>query len=240
MPTLVPVWVMTIRKMVNIVSLFGVWLPLILGIWRWRSLSKQARIVVVYFAFWAVEAFVDLWIKQNSGDNRFLYHITVFVETWLLGWAYYSSMRVEKLKRWFLPVGIIFSVVAVADAFIWSGLKQLNDYARSAQTVVLLSCCLLYFEQCVREARIQNPWWDFMFLTSVGQTVYYAGSVMSYLVMENVTSYGSLDGIITSLVVDSTYIFAMVLMTLGLWRDGKGHLIQQHGGATARRSAVSN
>jgi succinate dehydrogenase hydrophobic anchor subunit len=221
MLTLVPDWFRMLVKAVSFISLFGVLVPLALGIWRWHGLSKSARIIVVYFAFWAVEAFVDLWIKHQKGSNFFLYHITVFVETWLLGYAYYLSVRSDKLRRWFLPAGLLFSAVALADAFVWSGLDKLNDYARSVQTAGLLACTLLYFEQWVREVRHNNPWWDFMFLLSVGLAVYYAGSVMSYLIMDSAKHDMGLDRNLTALIIDSTYVFAMTMMTLGLWRDGR-------------------
>ncbi|WP_400191887.1 hypothetical protein [Hymenobacter sp. B81] len=220
MPTDFDSWMAAATMVGQWLSSFGVLVPLALGIWRWRSLSGPARAVVWYFAFWTLEAFVDVWSRRVLHTNIYLYHVSVLVETWLLGWAYYRALSSPRLRRWFVPVGLVFTAVAVADATVLSGLDRSNQYARALQVVLMLGCALLYFEQWLHELRVREPWQDFMFLVSVGLSVYYAGSVMSYMVADSQTAANQLMHAL-ALVINLSYLFALVLMTLGLWRDGR-------------------
>lgn len=210
-----PAWLDTIRHLLNYISSFGVLIPLGIGLRRWKFLSLPARIIVGYFGFWALEAFVDRWSRVYLHTNVYLQHVTVLVETWLLGWAYYCTYDLKPIRRLLLPLGGVFTLVALADAFWISGLNQLNTVARSVQVVLMLLLILLYFEQWIREMSLDSPWQNLMFTTSVGLAIYYASSVMSYLSLAT----GGFAGSVMSIVIDSAYTVALVLMTIGLWRD---------------------
>ncbi|GAB3839321.1 hypothetical protein [Hymenobacter jeollabukensis] len=210
-------WLQTTRTVLILVSGFGVWIPLLIGLWRWRSLSLPAKIIVGYFGFWAVEAVVDQWSRKVLHNNIYLYHLSVLVETWLLGWAYYHSYDLKPVRRAMLPVALAFTLLAIADACWIAGLDHLNVVTRAVQVMIMLSLVLLYFEQWVRDMRLDNPWHNLMFLVSVGLAIYYAGSVMSYLLIDDNSS--AVASLIMSVIIDITYIVALGLMTLGLWRE---------------------
>ncbi|UYZ61046.1 hypothetical protein [Hymenobacter latericus] len=219
MPTPIPEWLDILSTLLNRASMFGVLVPAVLGVWRWRSLSKPAHILVWYFAFWSADAFVDMWSRKVLHTNMYLFHVTVLVETWLLGWAYYHALQQPWVKRWLPVVGVAFTLVCLADAFWWSGLHRPNVYARAVQVVLMITLVLLYFEQWLQQLRALNPWYDFMFLVSVAQAIYYAGSVTSYLLKSEKGAAGRW----MSVIIDGTYLAGLVLMTLALWRDGRPH-----------------
>ncbi|RAK65915.1 hypothetical protein [Hymenobacter edaphi] len=202
--------------MLNYISSFGVIIPLAIGLWYWRTLSLPARIIVGYFGFWTVEAVADRLSRTFLHTNMYLYHVSVLVETWLLGWAYYHVYDAKPVRKAMLPVGLLFTLVAVADATVISGLHSLNAVARAVQVALMLAMILIYFEQWMREIRPESPWHNFMFIVSVGLAVYYAGSVMSYLLHP---ANGTLASAIMSVIIDGSYIINLVLMTLGLWRE---------------------
>ncbi|WP_345220970.1 hypothetical protein [Hymenobacter koreensis] len=187
--------------------------------WRWRNLSGPARAVVWYFLFWTIEAFVDTWTRKQHLPNAYLFHISVWVETLLLGWAYHLALRNERLKSWLLLAQAVFTAVAIADATFLSGINQMNRYARVLQVVLMLVYAFAYFEQWVRELRVRSPWNDFMFVVSVGLSVYYTGSVMGYVTLKNDPEFSRLVAYSTAIIINLAYIFAMVLITIGLWRD---------------------
>ena len=211
-----PAWLSTVDHLIFWFGSFGVLVPLVIGLRRWRYLSPAARIIVYYFGFWSVEAFVDQWSRRVLHNNIYLYHVTVLVETLLLGWAYYQVYDLKPIRRIMPWVGAMFTWVAFVDACWLAGLYQLNRVTRAVQVVLMLTMILLYFEQWTREARAVSPWRNLMFMTSVGLAIYYTGSVMSYLLQT-----GALTTIerIMSLCIDSTSSVALVLMTIGLWRD---------------------
>jgi hypothetical protein len=196
-------------------------LPLGLGLMRWRRLSPAARIIVWYFAFWSVEGFLDVWSRAVYNTNGWLFHLSVLVETWLLVWAYLQVLQAPRLRQVLRVALLIFTAVAVADATVLSGLREANPYARAVQVVIMLGCALCYFEQWLHELRARNPWRDFMFTVSVGLTIYYAGSVMGYLLMKTGPPTRQFYHYVMGLVINTSFIVAMVLMTLALWRDGR-------------------
>ncbi|MCC3158390.1 hypothetical protein LJ737_14165 [Hymenobacter sp. 15J16-1T3B] len=211
--------------MLNYISSFGVFIPLIIGLRRWGSLSAPARIIVGYFGFWALEAVVDRWSRKVLHTNMYLFHVTVLVETWLLGWAYYQAYDLKPVRRVMPWVGAVFTLVALADAFWLEGLNHENLVARAVQVPLMIIMILLYFEQWVREMRLDNPWHNFMFTVSVGLSIYYAGSVMSYL---NDTR-NPLAVSVMGFIIDASYIINLVLMTGALWREAQPQAGESYG-----------
>ncbi|WP_400191889.1 hypothetical protein [Hymenobacter sp. B81] len=218
----VPDWLLTLHQGVNYLGSFGVAIPLLIGLRRWPSLSGPARALVWYFAFWTLEAPVNLWSRRVLHTNIYLYHLDSLVETWLLGWVYYRALPAPQLRRWFVPAGLIFTAVVVADATVLSGLQALNEYARIAQTVLLLTLTILYFDRYMWQLPQQSAWRDFMFVVSLGLAVYYAGSVSGYVLFSRYASLGEDNPLLYSLaglIIDSTYLVTLVLLTLALSRD---------------------
>ncbi|KAA9332394.1 hypothetical protein F0P96_13045 [Hymenobacter busanensis] len=220
-PEPAPAWIISLSNASQVASAYGIIVPLGIGLGRWRSLSGPARAVVWYFAFWAVEAVLDYWTRRQHLSNAYTFHLSVLVETWLLGWAYHRALRDARLKSWLLLAQGVFTAVALADATILSGLNQTNQYARAVQVVLMLVYALAYFEQWVRELRARSPWHDFMFLVSVGLTIYYTGSVMGFLTLKPDPRFSQLVAYTTAIVINGAYLIALVLMTLALWRDGR-------------------
>jgi hypothetical protein len=221
-----PAWLKILYDQLFWISSFGVLIPFGIGLWRWRYLSPAGRIIVYYFGFWTVEAFVDQWSRKVLHTNIYLYHVTVLVETWLLGWAYYQVLDLKPVRRVMLPLAGLFSLVAFADAFWIAGLHQFNTVTRVVQVVLMLAMIMLYFEQWVRDMRTDSPWRSLMFMTSVGLAVYYTGSLMSYL-LKHIGPYDTSNAVM-SIIIDSSYNVALVLMTIGLWRETRPQVPHYH------------
>ncbi|OON68757.1 hypothetical protein [Hymenobacter sp. CRA2] len=212
-------WLRRVQHVMAEMTNYGVLVPFLIGLWYWRRLDAAARIIVLYFGFWSVEGFVNLWSVHVLRTNIYLYHVTVLVETWLLGWAYYVVLRSEFIRRLMLPLGLAFTVVCLLDAFVWSGLSHFNTYARTVQVVLLLALILLYFEQWLQDLRVQ-PWADFMFVVSVAQAIYYTGSFMPYL-LQGTTQNRAVSDAISGMIIATTYLITMMMMTWALWREAR-------------------
>lgn len=208
-------WMQDAQSVLNFISSFGVVVPLIIGLYGWAKLSPAARTLVVYFGFWFVEAFVDLWSRKALHTNMWLFHVTVLVETWLLGWAYYRVLDVKLVRRLLPWAGVVFTLVALADAFWINDLHHENTVARVVQVSLMLTLIMTYFEQWLREMRADSPWYDFMFMVSVGLAIYYTGSVMSYL---SITPHG-VGKVVMMAIIDSSYNVGLVIMTIAMWRE---------------------
>jgi hypothetical protein len=191
------------------------WVPVIIGLWRWRHISPPARIICYYFLFWAVEPVVDLWSRRVLHTNIYLFHVSVLVETLLLGWAYYQVLNLQLVRRIMPWVGVLFTLVALADAFWINGLNQDNTVARVVQVPLVLIMVLLYFEQWIRELHSGSPWRNFMFIVNVALVIYYTSSVVSYLNLGSGGAAAAVMGIIIGLAV----LVRLLLMTWALWQE---------------------
>ncbi|GAA3944784.1 hypothetical protein GCM10022406_28760 [Hymenobacter algoricola] len=90
------------------------------------------------------------------------------------------SLHSSKVKRFFAWAVILFFVVALVQVIYLRGVYASNTYARLAQSTLLISAALLYFEQTLQELRTIQLEYDPMFLVSVGVILYFAGCLMVF------------------------------------------------------------
>ncbi|KAA9332392.1 hypothetical protein F0P96_13035 [Hymenobacter busanensis] len=211
-------WVTLAAHTINRVGAYGVVVPLLIGVVRWRHLSPAGRALVWYFAFWTVEAPINFWSRRVLHTNLYLHHLDVLAETWLLAWAYYRALpAASRMRPMLLPAMGLFTALCLADATVLSGLQAPNQYARLGQTLLMLSLIIGYFDAYMRQPPTQDPWRETMFVASVGLGIYFAGSITGYLLQA--ASSSLLLTHAAGLVIDSMYLICLLLMTLAVYRD---------------------
>ncbi|GAA4373656.1 hypothetical protein [Hymenobacter koreensis] len=218
MPDPAPEWLVIASRAVNRIGGFGIAIPLLIGLWRWKYLTPPAKALVWYFAFWTVEAPINLWSRKVLHTNIYLHHLDVLVETWLLGWMYYRAFGLGRLQRWLPVMGVAFTLLALADATVLAGLNQPNAYARLGQTLLMLSVIILYFDHYMQRISVNyHSWDDTVFRVSIGLAIYYAGSITGYIFFKLTDDLMIVRT--AGLLIDSLFLVALVLMTWAISRD---------------------
>ncbi|MCC3158392.1 hypothetical protein LJ737_14175 [Hymenobacter sp. 15J16-1T3B] len=182
-----PPWLDHWNMLINYVGSFGIIVPTVMGRRRWDRLSSPMRAVWWYCLFWSLEAPVNLFCRKVLHNNRPMYHIDVLAETLLLAWAYYLALGAQHPRRWLLG-GAAFTAIAVADATVLSGIWEMNVYAHTAETILLVVLIMFYFERWVHMPERRIGLREGMFYVSSGQMIYLTGSITGYVLMPMATS----------------------------------------------------
>ncbi|WP_345115322.1 hypothetical protein [Hymenobacter algoricola] len=170
-----------ISKQLNIISLLTYLLPLVIGFWRWHSLTPACKKLVwfVLIAGCLLNALSEI-SRVVWHNNHLFFYLNTWAETLFLSWAFFLSLHSSKVKRFFAWAVILFFVVALVQVIYLRGVYASNTYARLAQSTLLISAALLYFEQTLQELRTIQLEYDPMFLVSVGVILYFAGCLMVF------------------------------------------------------------
>ena len=122
-----------------------------------------------------------------------------------------TSARLRRLLQWFTASGLVL-VVCIA------GLNQstATDVARVTQCAVLAGFALAYLEQSLNRRSVAQSFHDPLWLLSVGQLLYSAGTVTAF-------SVGNMHmkGFLTDVVFFCVALFGLVFnsfLTLAFWR----------------------
>ncbi|UOQ74576.1 hypothetical protein [Hymenobacter cellulosilyticus] len=175
-----------VSKQLNIISLLTYLLPLGMGIWRWRYLSPAHKKILwfVLLAGIVLNSLSEIGRVVWHNNHAFVY-LTNWAETLFLSWAFYLSFRSETIRRRFLWAVMAFGAVALVQVVFLRGPYASNTYARIAQCILLVGAALAYFEQTLQELRNIRLNQDPMFLVSTGVLIYFAGSLMVYVLEDS-------------------------------------------------------
>ncbi|TGE16765.1 hypothetical protein [Hymenobacter elongatus] len=179
-------WLVTLSKQLNILSLFTYLLPSAIGIWHWHYLSAAQKKVVwfVVVAGTLLNALSEISRVVYHNNLIFVYLIT-WTETFFLSWAFYTSFHSAATKRRFIWAIIVFIGVALVQTLYFRGPYASNIYTRIAQSILLSGGAMVYFEQTLQELRNIHLNRDPMFLISAGVILYFAGTLMVYLLEDS-------------------------------------------------------
>ncbi|WBA42078.1 hypothetical protein [Hymenobacter canadensis] len=175
-------------RVLYLVCQASILIPVMAGLlWR-RRLPRSLRILVSCCLMWLVLMSFGEYASWAWGNNNGVYQLVDTLEPWFIGAAYYHTLRLP-WRRYFPLVGVTFTVLALFDYFVLSGLWQaitqtliFNDYyATLLRYILMIGLVLLYFEQCLTELRRISLWQDAMFVVSVGFLLFYTSTLMLFL-----------------------------------------------------------
>jgi|GEM_PF-2423044 len=224
MPTSDIVWWAELAKKLNIISLLTFLIPLAVGLWRWASLAPAYR-PLLWFALvpgciMGLLAEVGRYVFRN---NIAYLHLVPLIETLVLAWAYWHALPAPRTRRFLLAALGLFMVVFVGEAAYWHGFwRGQNGYTHTIQTFVLLAFALLYFEQLLRELHTIRLEHDPMFLVSVGVMLYYAGTIMIFLLEGSMQRRLQTNQIWTMYIIQAVLLIVFnAFLTLALWHANR-------------------
>ncbi|UOQ74575.1 hypothetical protein [Hymenobacter cellulosilyticus] len=168
----------------NNVALLTYLLPLAIGLRRWRVLLPAYRPLV-----WFVLVPGCLLNALLAELGRHIWHNNVLIlqlatvgETLCLGWTYYYAFHSERGRRVLLACVGLFLALYIAEAFFYHvATSGPPIYTHIAQSVLLVGAAVAYFEQTLRELRNIDLSEDPIFMVSVGSILYYAGTLMVFI-----------------------------------------------------------
>jgi hypothetical protein len=182
MPTLDTITLVSVAKQLNIVSVLSYLLPIVVCVRRWSLLPASYRGLV----FGALLSIWSLSILSEVGrvvwhNNLLSNYLSIWAETLFLSAAYYQAYHTRSSRRVLLGALLLFVLVAAVECLSWHDLFGAKTYTSIARSGLLIGAALIYFEQVLHELRNIRLEHDPMFLVSVGVTLYYAGTLMVFV-----------------------------------------------------------
>lgn len=129
---------------------------------------------------WLVMMSFGIFSGKVWGYNVAIWDAVTILEIWFIGGAYHCVLRF-RLRRYFLPLGVLYTAFALLDTFVLHGLMRSITYTIVLKSAFVVVLTLLYFEQILRELRNIRLERDPMFVISVALLLYYAGTVVALM-----------------------------------------------------------
>ena len=161
--------------------------------------------------------------------NIAVYDTACILEMWFIGLVFYRTLRFP-LRRYFLLIGVIYTSFGLLDTFVLHGLWMPNTYTMVLNSALVITLTLLYFEQTLRELRDITLEREPMFVVSVALLLYYAGTVVMFVIRNNRTdlneymTIGSTDLTEYMIIGSINSIFNLVmhcLLARAFWLAGR-------------------
>ena len=204
-------WVLEVRLVLTYTGELSLFLPIWVGYRRWAVLQKHHKVVLWCCVMWAVLTGVGEILFAAKQHNLFVWNTVTILETLFLGYAFYLVLHSSKSRRFLRIAAGVFVVLAVTDFFYLSGLKATTVYTVAAESVLLITTVLLYFEQLLQELRTTSLERNPMFLIGIGVITYFAGTVMVFLLQDSVS------GVQEMLMMMVNSVLSLVLNSIIAW-----------------------
>lgn len=173
----------TLMQLLYALSYLGqasILVPIIIGFQRRRLLTPASRIIFHCCLMWLVMMTLGESIRKAGYPNIFVWDTVTILEMWFIGVAYHRVLRF-RFRRYFLPLGILYTAFALLDTFVLHGLLQSITYTIVLKSALVVVLTMLYFEQMLRELRNVRLERDPMFVISVALLLYFAGTVVTFV-----------------------------------------------------------
>lgn len=162
--------------------------PVLVGLVRRRTLQPGMRLLFYCCLMWLAFTIFGEYASLAWGNNNGIYQMVDILELWFIGGIYYPALRLP-LRRHFLLIGIGYTVLALFDFFVLSGLWQAivqtlifhDTYTTLLKHILIIGLVLAYFEQCLFDLQIRSLWQEPLFVVSVGLLLFFIGTIVLFL-----------------------------------------------------------
>lgn len=164
--------------------LFAVYfIPLAIGIARWKRLTGDQRSLVAWVAFVVPFSLLSEYVGRRYGNNLPLYHLYAFLEFFFLYWLFRRVLR--RIPLW----AVLLPAVSFVGVGLWGAIENpfsVPDRLLSLESVILVGCALLFFYRALRSLEVQRIEQTFMFWISVAVLLCFAGNLLLYIFSNSV------------------------------------------------------
>lgn len=174
------------------VSSYSAILPLGLGVFKWKHLSFELKILSAYLLLSLLTDVVTLQLAINSINNLSLLYVFTVLEFLLFSTIYYKIYRSLRLKRVIIIVAIVFLGVVVFNLYE-QGIASYATAPRTIESIIFTTYSIIYFYQIVRGSFAYKVEKDSMFWFNGGILVYFAGSLLFFSLSSYILEHASID-----------------------------------------------
>ncbi|MFD2563398.1 hypothetical protein [Aquimarina rubra] len=167
------------------ISSFIVVIPLVLSIFKFKSLHKiQLKLVYLLVVVFVVEFIANiLWYQKIN--NLPLYHFYAIIEFLLIINIYRVVLSKIFSKWFFIILGVAFTVFAVVNTLFFQDLNTFNSNVTTLLGVVVIFLALSYFYALLKEVKYSALETNPMFWINSGFLIYFSSNLILFFINNN-------------------------------------------------------
>lgn len=189
--------------------------------------SEPLRIVLycVYFMAlmevleWGIIYFYRInHVPMEDRNSHFLTNIHIFLEFYILAYAYYSLAKV-KIQKTIITLFMLAEacLLLTYDFSSWKNFNHFNSITNSVASLLMIAILFMYFYNLLQTLETKNILKDPWFWISTGAWFYYSGVLFAFIFSENILFNKSES---YTILWNIYYIFIVVFrifLAIGLW-----------------------
>lgn len=198
-------------------SSYSAILPLGLGIFNWKYLNFNLKILSVYLFLSALIDITTLQLANNLINNLPLLYVFTVLEFTLFSLIYYNIFRPLRLKKTVIAMAVLFFLVVILSLYN-QGASTYASIPRTLECALFTFYAITYFYRILSTSFVARVEKDAMFWYNGGILVYFAGSLLFFSLSSFILEHASL-GMQQKLFITPAIlnIVQKLLFTIGIW-----------------------
>lgn len=156
-------------------SQISAFVPVILGVAYFAKLERAFKVLVVFLciALFA-EYFANWYLQYISKNNLPPLHVFSFIEYAFLSWVFCTKLTTQKKYAIWSVLFVTALGFAWYNAFIMGGWYQMNDFARTFDSIILTGFSLVFFLRMLRSDLLIPMHANALFWYTCGVFIYFS------------------------------------------------------------------
>lgn len=179
----------TLKFPILMASVFATVIPIAIGFFRYKYLSKENKILLYYLVVYFLLDLDSLWLNLNRKSNIFNFNFSELLEISVICYVFFQ-LNTTKIKRIFTT--LLFFVCIIIG--IWK--FDFVEFSYFPYTINRLSYLVLvftYFDTLLAETSVKNILIHSPFWLCAGLIIYSTGSLLIFLFGKQIFSINAPD-----------------------------------------------
>ncbi|MEW7289718.1 hypothetical protein [Aquimarina sp. 2304DJ70-9] len=169
----------------RLISSFIVVIPLVLAVFKLKSLNKvQIKLLYLLIAVFIVEFVANIFWYQKL-NNLPLYHFYAVVEFLLIVNIYKAELSKTFSKYFFVFLGIGFTFFAIINTLFFQDLYAFNSNVTTLLGLLVIFFALSYFYTLLKEIKYTSLETNPMFWINSGFLIYFSSNLILFFINNN-------------------------------------------------------
>ncbi len=168
------------------ISSFSGILPLLVGIYAYKYLKRDMKILLIYFALSFIVEIIAVYIAQVlHKHNIWLYNIFMIIEYsffMVVISLWQKNKSIKKILQFSIP---IFILIGIITQIYLESLNQFNNLTRPIESIIFTLVASFTLSRFSLEYSGQSLLKNHRFIILVGILIYFAGNTFLFALMGN-------------------------------------------------------
>ncbi len=156
-------------------------LPVAFGLYAYKGLGKELRILFYFVCFSAVAELVSALISIGGNNTMPGAHVYVLVEFIILTFFYANYIKVYIARKYIWVIIAGFTVLSVLNALFIQKITAYPNILRAVESIVMVIFSVLYFHKIMVEAKIKKLSKEPMIWINTAMLVYFSGNFFFHI-----------------------------------------------------------